>query len=70
MMALIKYREPNTATCYVSTEDIVHIRLYTRAASIIYSGGHEIGVPRRVGNQIVKHLDNGRNVLLVQEDDA
>ncbi len=70
MMALIKYQETSNVTCYINTDDIVHIRLYTRAASIIYSGGHEIGVPRRVGNQIAKHLDNGRNVLLVQEDDA
>ncbi len=69
-MALIKYRGPVANTCYISTNDIVHISLQPRSASITYLGGNELGVPRRVGNQIVKHLDNGRNVLLVQEDDA
>ncbi len=69
-MALIKYQETSRTTCYISTDDIAHIRLYTSAASITYVGGSEIGVSRQVGNQIVKHLDNGRNVLLVQEDDA
>ncbi len=69
-MALIKYREAAKATCYISTDDIIHIRLYIRSASITYVGGSELDVPRRVGDQIAKHLDNGRNVLLVQEDDA